>query len=679
MSEFFKVENGSLLFKRRYETLWITPWGENALRVRATQNNFFTKEDWALTMPVDTKAEITLTEDGGAVVKNGKIRAELNEYGRIRFFNDRDELLLDEHYRTWSHGVDYSKYLNTITNIKRPAREYKGTPSDNFEITMSFEADPEEKIFGMGQYQHPHLDQKGCILELAHRNTQASVPFYLSSKGYGFLWNNPGVGQVAFGNNVTEWKLKSSKQIDYWIVAGDTPAEIEEQYAKVSGTVPMMPEYGLGFWQCKLRYQTQEELLEVAREYHKRGIPVDVIVVDFFHWPNQGDWKFDSQFWPDPEGMIKELDSMGMKLMTSVWPTVDKASENYDYMLDHDLLVRVDHGINFTMDCFGAEGFFDATNPDAQAFIWKTCKKNYLDKGVTLFWLDEAEPEYTAVDFENYRYHKGAALEVANAYPVGYAKAFYDGMKAEGREEIVNLIRCAWAGSQKYGALAWSGDVPSTFEAFRIQMAAGLNMGLAGITWWTADIGGFHGGNIHDEGFKELITRWFQFGAFCPVMRLHGDRDPHDKPELVASGGGFCPKTGADNEVWSYGPEAEKSMTKYIRMRYRLKPYITEAMKAAHEKGTPVIRPVFYDFPADKAAWGISEEYLFGPDILVAPVLYPGARTKEVYLPAGVKWVEAETGKTFDGGQTVTVDAPLDTIPLFVKEGAQALGWIKGE
>lgn len=676
MKEFFKVENGSLFFKYRYETVWVMPWGDG-LRVRATQNQTFTSEDWALTMPADAQAEITVTEEG-ATVKNGKIRLEMSPYGRMRFFNDKDELLLDEFYRCWNHGVDYSKYLNTITNLKRCAREYKGTPSNNFEITMTFESDPDEKLFGMGQYQYPYLDLKGCLLEMAQRNTQASVPFLLSSKGYGFLWNNPAVGTANFGKNLTEWKVRSSKQIDYWITAGDTPAEIEENYAKVTGTVPMMPDYGTGFWQCKLRYQTQDELLKVAREYHKRGIPVDVIVVDFFHWPHQGDWKFDEQFWPDPEGMIKELDSMGMHLMTSVWPTVDKESENYKYMQEHDLLVRVDHGINFTMDCFGAEGFFDATNPEAQKFVFDTCKKNYLDKGVTLFWLDEAEPEYTAVDFENYRYHKGAALEVANAYPVGYAKAFYDGMKAEGREEIVNLIRCAWAGSQRYGALAWSGDVPSTFDAFRYQLAAGLNMGLAGITWWTADIGGFHGGNIHDDKFRELLTRWFQFGAFCPVMRLHGDRDPHDQPQLVASGGGFCPPTGADNEVWSYGPEAEAVMTRYIKMRYRLKPYIKEAMKAAHEKGTPVIRPVFYDFPADKAAWDAHEEYMFGSDILVAPVLYEGARTKEVYLPAGCRWVEAETGKVFDGGCAVTVDAPLEIIPLFVREGADALDMIRG-
>ncbi|MGI5895476.1 MAG: TIM-barrel domain-containing protein [Oscillospiraceae bacterium] len=671
MQDFFKVENGALLFKFRYELVSIMPWGDG-LRVRATQNTEFIPEDWALSMPVEKQGNIELTEDG-ATVTSGKVTAKIDNFGRIRFYNQKGEMLLDEFYRTWDRGVNYETQLNTIIQMKRTAREYKGTPSNNFEITMTFEANEGEKLFGMGQYQQPYLDLKGCSLELAQRNTQASVPFLLSSKGYGFLWNNPGVGTATFAKNVTEWKLKSSKQIDYWITAGDTPAEIEENYAKVSGTVPMMPDYGTGFWQCKLRYQTQEELLEVAREYHKRGIPIDVIVVDFFHWPHQGDWKFDEAFWPDPEAMIKELDSMGMKLMTSVWPTVDKESENYNYMKDHDLLVRVDHGINFTMDCFGSEGFFDATNPEAQKFVFETCKKNYLDKGVTLFWLDEAEPEYTAIDFENYRYHKGAATEVANYYPVGYAKGFYDGMKGEGREEIVNLIRCAWAGSQRYGALAWSGDVPSTFEAFRNQMAAGLNMGLAGITWWTADIGGFHGGNIYDENFRELITRWFEFGAFCPVMRLHGDRDPHDKPQLVASGGGYCPPTGADNEVWSYGPAAEEAMTKYIKVRYALKPYIKEAMKAAHEKGTPVIRPVFYDFPSDKAAWDAHEEYLFGSDLLVAPVLYPGARTKEVYLPAGSKWVEVETGKVFDGGQAVTVDAPLNVIPLFAKEGAKVL------
>ncbi|MFD2877153.1 TIM-barrel domain-containing protein [Paenibacillus rhizoplanae] len=201
-------------------------------------------------------------------------------------------------------------------------------------MKLRLEADPLEKLYGMGQYQHSFLNLKGCSLELTHRNSQISIPFVLSSAGYGFLWHNPAIGQAHFSLNVTEWTAPSTKQLDYWITAGDSPAEIEEAYAKATGTVPMMPDYGMGFWQCKLRYRTQEELLEVAREHKRRGLPIDVIVIDFFHWTNQGDWRFDPEYWPDPEAMVQELQALGIELMVSVWPTVQTESENYKEMLE---------------------------------------------------------------------------------------------------------------------------------------------------------------------------------------------------------------------------------------------------------------------------------------------------------------------------------------------------------
>ena len=415
-----------------------------------------------------------------------------------------------------------------------------------------------------------------------------------------------------------------------------------------------------------------EELLGVAREYYRRKIPLSVIVLDFFHWPHQGDWTFDREYFPDPEAMIQELKEMGIRLMVSVWPTVDRKSVNYEEMKERDLLIRTNRGIQAAMECFGMEEFMDSTNPQAREFIWKTVKKNYFDKGVALFWLDEAEPEFTAADFDLYRYYDGSALECANEYPVGYAQAFYDGMRAAGVENPINLIRCAWAGSQKYGALVWSGDVPSTFTYLRNQFTAGLNMGMAGISWWTADIGGFHGGNVNDPAFHELLMRWFQYGTFCPVMRLHGDRDPHKAPMNpdAVYGGGIC-ASGADNEVWSYTPELEEMMIYYIRLREAMKDYIRSVMREAHEKGTPVMKTLFYEFPEDPAAWEAEDVYLFGHDLLVAPVMEAGVRERTVYLPAGAEWVEWESKRRWSGGQEVRVKAPVCRIPLFLRNGAQ--------
>ncbi len=356
---------------------------------------------------------------------------------------------------------------------------------------------------------------------------------------------------------------------------------------------------------------------------------------------------------------------MGIELMVSIWPTVDKTGDNYMKMLEKGYLVRTDRGVRTTMEFLGDTVFFDATNPNARDFVWNTVKKNYYDKGIKIFWLDEAEPEYSVYDFDNYRYHLGPNVQIGNIYPVMYAKTFFDGMKEEGQENIINLLRCAWAGSQRYGALVWSGDIDSSFSSLRNQLAAGLNMGLAGITWWTTDIGGFHGGNPDDPAFRECIIRWFQYGTFCPVFRLHGDREPHSEP-LGTSGGGLC-GSGAANEVWSYGEEAYEIFKKYMFIRESLKPYITKVMEEAHKKGTPVIRPLFYDFPDDKNSWEITDQYMFGPDILVAPILYEAMRSRKVYLPEGAEWRDANTEQVYNGGQWVDCDAPLDTIPLFVK------------
>ena len=516
----------------------------------------------------------------------------------------------------------------------------------------------------MGQYQQKFLDVKGAELELAHRNSQASVPFALSSLGYGFLWNNPAIGRVSFNKNITTWEARSTKKLDYWITAGDTPAEIEEAYADATGKVPMMPDYGTGFWQCKLRYMTQDEILEVAREYKRRKLPISVIVVDYFHWPNQGDWKFDTDFWPDPKAMVEELKEMGIELMVSIWPTVEETSENYKEMEELGYLTRSEHGKRLGQ--LNVASVIDVTNPDARKYVWEKIKKNYYDLGIKIFWLDEAEPELTGYEFSHYRYFRGADMEVGNMYPKEYARMAYEGMEEEGQENIVNLLRCAWAGSQKYGTLVWSGDIDSSFRSLRSQLAAGLNMGISGLPWWTTDIGGFHGGNINDEKFKEVLVRWFEFGAFCPVMRLHGFREPFI-PGLSESGGGKH-RSGSPNEVWTYGDEVLRICTKYLELRETIRPYVTELMKEAHEKGTPVMRPLFYDYPEDTKVWEIEDEYMFGPDMLVAPILYEDMRERTLYLPEG-DWVDINSKTEYKGGDFVTVAAPLDTLPVFVKRG----------
>jgi alpha-D-xyloside xylohydrolase len=659
---YFEEKDGALYYRYDAERLIVEPWGTNSLRVRASKMAQMPEELWALERKPELSGAKVTIHDYTAEVTNGKIKAVINNIGKLSFYNQKGELLLEEYVRNRE-----DMFADTCSSLEIEAREFKPIIGGDYTLTMRFVSDPKEKIYGMGQYQQDFLDLKGADLELAHRNSQASVPFALSSLGYGFLWNNPAVGRVNFARNITTWEAKSTKKLDYWITAGDSPAEIEEAYANTAGKVPMMPEYGLGFWQCKLRYQTQEELLEVAREYKRRELPIDVIVVDFFHWPKQGDWRFDPTYWPDPDSMIAELNDMGIELMVSVWPMVDYLSENFEEMKAKGLLTRVEKGVRIDNVYMGNTIQYDPTNPEARDYVWKKCKQNYYNKGVKIFWLDEAEPEYSVYDFENYRYHLGPNVQIGNIYPAMYAKTFFDGMRGEGQENVVNLLRCAWAGSQKYGALVWSGDIHSSFDSMKNQVAAGLNMGLAGIPWWTTDIGGFFGANITDEKFHEVLVRWFEYGTFCPVMRLHGYRMPY-QPQQGTTGGAAC-VSGAPNEIWSYGDKVYEICKKYLWIRENMRPYTRKLMKEAHEKGTPVMRPLFYDFPEDYACWEKENQYMYGPNVMVVPVMEAGADKIGVYLPKGAVWMNVWTKKTWEGGQSIEVETPLDQMPLFVRDG----------
>ena len=680
-------ENNRIIIGDGKSSVWVEPWGKNSIRVRMTAVPQMDDNDWALTEPVEeVTPQITFeTKDvtdpwyqgeewakyhrTGTFVTlvNGKITVKISDEGWLSFYNQKGELLTEEYWRNRNRINRY------CVPLRVDARELKPVPGGtDFELTARFEAFDDEMIFGMGQYQEKHMNKKGATLELAHRNSQASVPFYVSSRGYGFFWNNPAIGTATFGTNKTEWYAKRTKKLDYFITAGDTPAEIESQYSLATGRTPMMPEYGMGYWQCKLRYRNQEELLAVAREHKRRGLPMDAIVIDFFHWTMQGDFKFEPLDWPDPEAMVKELKELGIETVVSVWPTIDERSENFGKMADMGYLVNADRGNQNHMTWMGNTVFYDATHPGAQQFVWNRCKENYYDKyGIRCFWLDEAEPEYGPYDFDNYRYYAGPALQCSNIYPIGYAKGFYDGLRAAGEKDVLSLVRCAWAGSQKYGVLTWSGDIYSSFRSMQEQLQAGLSMSMAGIPWWTSDIGGFLGGNIADKDFQELLLRWFAWGAFCPVFRMHGERSPWYEREQEFRNGVRQLTSGQDNEVWSFGEENYQILSKYLFIRERLRPYIRECMQAASETGAPVMRPLFYDFPEDKACWAVEDSYMFGPDLLVSPVMEAGVDSRRIYLPAGTRWTDAYTKQVYEGGQWVTVPAPIDIIPVMVREGKE--------
>ncbi|MEE1931100.1 TIM-barrel domain-containing protein [Streptomyces sp. TRM 70351] len=653
----FRESGGALEWRGRQETVRVEPWGPDAVRVRARLGGPLLDDlPGALEQaPPPAPTAAVRTGDGTATLVNGAVTAEMTSTGELRFLRTADgtELLAEERAHFWWPG----------------ARLYTPVGGGTHRLEQRFRAYEGERLYGLGQHQHGLFDQKGAVVDLVQRNAEVTIPLLTSSRGYTLLWNNPAIGRVELAATGTRWVADAARQIDYWITAGD-PAAAQRSYTAVTGRTPMLPAWAAGFWQSKLRYRTQEELLSVARQYHARGLPLAAIVCDFFHWTHLGEWRFDPAEWPDPAAMVRELDELGVRLVVSVWPSVSPLSENHSLMEQRGWFIGTEYGPMAHADWPDKEvaepvqvAFYDATHPEAREFVFSRVRDNYLAPyGITTFWLDACEPELKPGFSANLRYHAGPGLEVGNLYPRENARAFHEGLLAAGQEEVITLNRSAWAGSQRYGAALWSGDIGTDFATLRRQLAAGLNTALSGIPWWHTDIGGFHGGDPDDPAYREVMVRWFQFGALSPLMRLHGFRDPG-----MPLGPGM---TGGPNEVWSYGEEAGAVMAAYLRLRERLAPYVLEQMRCAHEEGLPPMRPLFLEFPEDEPSWHVADAYLLGPDLLVAPVLEAGARQRAVHLPAGARWTDAWTGDTYEGGGTVTVPAPLDRIPLFLRDDA---------
>ena len=644
------------------EILEVQAWGENSARVRSTLGSSITETPGsALGAPGTGRPHVEVS-DGRALMRNGEIIVEVTDSeGKeflhfpplVRFLRPDGEELFAERVPHFSAP---------------PQRRYRPGGGGLYRCDVSFRSFPTERFYGLGQHQHGLLDQKGAVIELVQRNTEVSVPFALSNRGYGFLWNMPGIGRAELSANGTKWVADGARQIDYWVTAAATPAEIVSQYSKATGLPPMLPEWAAGFWQCKLRYRTQDELLGVAREHNKRGLPLSVIVVDFFHWTRQGEWKFDPAEWPDPQAMVDELRARGVELMVSVWPTVNPDSENHYEMDRRGLLIGNMRSLPLNMPFWdkGTKGqvfvrFYDSTNPEARRYVWEKVSQGYGRYGIRAFWLDACEPETLPEDPESDLFYLGPGAEVHNVYPREHARGFAEGLWATGEKEILTLCRSAWAGSQRYWAAVWSGDIDSTFEALAEQIPAGLNLGIAGIPWWTTDIGGFKGGDPSSPYFRELIVRWFQFGVFCALFRLHGVREPAPLSALEGTGG--------PNEIWSFGDEAYRVIKDQLALRERLRPYVMDVMAAASATGLPPMRTLFLEFPDEPETWEIKDQYMFGPDVLVAPVITYGAREREVYLPAGATWLDAWTGEPVNEKGWTTVPAPLERIPVYLRQG----------
>ena len=642
-----ELKDNKIYMTRAGEAVCVSACGKNSIRFQAAPSGKLIEQNWTL-MPQEVPAKVWEEEDK-AVLETGTMRAELTHDGKLTYFRDGKQILREQPEMTFNSGI----------------RNYRNKGSHLWTVRISFEANENEHFYGLGHEPTDCFDLKGCTYDLRHLNAKCSMPYVYSTLGYGFLWNQPSTGRCELACNRTRWTSDSTRQVDY-VVIGGSPREVAGTLADLTGHAPMMPDWATGFWQCKLRYETQEQVLSVARRYKELGIPLSVIVIDYFHWTEQGDYRYDPKYWPDPRAMADELHKMGIRLMVSMWPTINEKSENYQTMLDNNMLIRTVSGSNRVFDFYGPQAEIDPTNPETRKYVWQRLKENYVDNGVDLLWFDEAEPEIHPEHFDNLILSLGNGDEVGLIYPYYYAQLVYDGMKEMGRDDIVTLSRCAYIGAQKFGTLVWSGDIPSTFESLRKQIKSGLNMAMCGIPWWTTDIGGFYGGDIESDEFRELIVRWFQYGVFCPVFRLHGSRNGHDRTRDIIE------PSGGDNELWSFGDRDYEILRDLVFLRERLRPYIHDQMAIASKDGVPVMRPLIFDWPEDETCTSIGDEFLFGDDILFAPIVNRGETSRRVYLPAG-EWVFARDGKEYAGGQWITCTAELNEFIAFVKKGASVL------
>ncbi len=510
-----------------------------------------------------------------------------------------------------------------------------------------------EGLYGLGQHQAGVWNYRGETIDLSQENTNIAVPLLVSSNGYGIFWNNPSPSRA---NNRFVHSLYLSAQvadrIDYYFLYGPNADQIIGHYRDLTGQVPMFGRWAYGFWQCKNKYQSQQELESVAAKYRQLHIPVDNIVQDWFWWITMGEMKWNPHY-PDPQALIDTLHKEHFHLMVSVWPFFRPGTDVYDQFDRNGWFVAKTLTGGFHPV---GQALYDATNPEARRQYWANINAALFQKGVDAWWLDTDEPETEGREDNILVDHKlaiGSGARYANTYPLFHAGGVSDGQQAASQQKRVFILsRSAYAGSQRYGVTAWSGDVLSDWVTFQRQISAGLNYAISGMPYWTTDIGGFiSGGNLNDPQFRELFVRWFQFGTFSPIFRVHGTRNPDE------------------NELWSYGADNQKILVDYDTLRYRLLPYIySEAWQVTSNHAT-LMRPLVMDWRTDVVAQNTGDEYLFGPAILVSPVYTQGATSRSVYLPAAT-WYDFWTGEKIAGGQRITADAPLAKLPLYVRAGS---------
>jgi alpha-D-xyloside xylohydrolase len=597
-----------------------------------------TKSFSVIGKPQRTKWKLDQSNDE-IVLRTDELTVHINRAtGTIGFFDNVGNSILAE-----------SDNSRTLTPVRVGS-------VDTLHSREEFTIAPDEAFFGLGQHGSGLMNYHGTVVHLQQRNpTESAVPFLVSSRGYGILWDNPAVTDVNAGKSngkILSLESESAETIDYYFVYGPELDDVIGGYRQLTGNVPMFGKWAWGFWQCKEHYATQQELLDVEKRYRQMQVPLDGVIQDWYYW-NPHPWgshEFDTNRYPDFTALMQELHTDHTHLIISVWGRFDQGSTNWEELeWANALYPKVyDH---FLVP--GKYQYYDPFNPTARRIYWQQISRELFADGIDGWWLDASEPELDANwgEFRNYTTAAGAGTKVFNAYPLMHTTAMYQGQRAEtSNKRVFILTRSAYAGQQRNAAVTWSGDINANWDTFATQIPAGLNFAASGIPYWNTDIGGFFGNNPDDPKFVELFTRWFQFGAFCPMFRVHGTTQP--------------------KEMWRFDEATQKILINYDRLRYHLIPYIySTSWMVTHDDYT-MMRPLVMDFRTDISVFDIPDQFMFGPALMACPVTGSNEVSRSVYLPTGPGWFDFWTGEKLTGGQHVTALSPIETMPLYVRAGS---------
>jgi len=696
---------------KRLRVAFVTP---AIARITFTQGKPFQDRPSLIVTSQTRFTGYTLREEGDFVISTPALTLVISRRtGAIRYLDPDGKLLLSEPDRggKWLTPKTITRNIfnkdalcaagQSIDGARATATDFETVyDREAFEAKLEFVFADEEALFGLGSHEEGTGNLRGKSRELYQQNMKIVVPYFVSTRGYGLLLDCCSL--MTFHDDAlgSYWWADVVDELDYYFIRGNTFDEVTQGYHALTGAPPMLPKWAFGYVQSKERYVNAAEVVEVVREYRRRRIPLDVIVLDWKSWPNGACWgqkSLDPVRFPDPDGFISELHRLGARLMVSIWPIMTGGCSNQQELLSRGLML-------------GNQSTYNAFSPEARALYWNQAHQGLFAHGVDAWWCDCTEPfeadwsgavkpepvRRLAINTEASKKYLDKSL--INAYSLLHSRGIYEGQRSVAPEKrVVNLTRSSYAGQHRYGTIAWNGDICATWETLRRCIPEGVNFCAAGEPYWTVDIGGFFINNdpglwfwrgdysegcrgltdmnalepdpndtgCRDLGYHELYTRWLQYGAFLPMFRSHG--------------------TDAAREIWRFGEEGNAfydAIAKSIRLRYQLIPYIYSQAAQVTLKGGSLLRAVALEYPDDPATYDLTTQFLFGPALMVCPVTTPmyygrhsqpitgASKTRAVTLPAGKAWHDFWTGSRYDGGRSIVTAAPLETIPLFVRAGS---------